>query len=679
MRYVWLLAILTILLPASTLSAAKEYTYIDLVNKLVDLKGLAVLPEPGEKCAQWSSYDRSSVYDTATGKYLNWDANGDNGGHIRKEGDKRVLAEMKGPGCIWRIWSAAPGNGHVRVYLDGATEPAVDLPFIGYFDGTNPPFNYPSLVHTVAQGWNCYIPIPYQKSCRIVADKDWGNYYHFTYTTFSESTIVPTFNRNLNDEEKAALKAVDQFLSDKLGTNPASIEVKESVITRNIKIQPGDTVQFFKTKGVEGAVTSIKIKLNPKSIKDPAKTLREVVFQVYYGNEKDPGVWVPVGDFFGAPAGIHEHISLPVGITKSGECYSYWYMPFDEEGAVFELVNESKEPFSVEIKLTATTDIPPIEQLGRFHAKWHLDAFPPAEPERAAIDWTMLKTTGRGRFCGVMLHVWNPRGGWWGEGDEKFHIDGEKHPSTFGTGSEDYFGYAWCDPTVFQHAFHNQPISEGNAGNICVSRWHIADNIPFQTSFDGFIEKYFPNDRPTQYACTVYWYLAPGGTDPYKPVSVEERIDYRQEPKVYTEPDALEGEKLDVIEVTSGTVKEQRIYEGWGDYWSRGKQLWWIGARPGAKLTLAVPVEKSGSYEISANFTRAIDYGIVQLYLNGKKIGRPVDLYNDGVVPSGEVQFGNHELSAGENKITVEIIGANEKAQKSYMVGIDYIKLKPTQ
>ncbi|HOP81344.1 MAG TPA: VCBS repeat-containing protein, partial [Armatimonadota bacterium] len=115
------------------------------------------------------------------------------------------------------------------------------------------------------------------------------------------------------------------------------------------------------------------------------------------------------------------------------------------------------------------------------------------------------------------------------------------------------------------------------------------------------------------------------------------------------------------------------------DYWSRGKQLWWIGARPGAKLTLAVPVEKSGSYEISANFTRAIDYGIVQLYLNGKKIGRPVDLYNDGVVPSGEVQFGNHELSAGENKITVEIIGANEKAQKSYMVGIDYIKLKPTQ
>ena len=72
-------------------------------------------------------------------------------------------------------------------------------------------------------------------------------------------------------------------------------------------------------------------------------------------------------------------------------------------------------------------------------------------PERRAIDWTMLHTQGRGRFVGVELHVWNPKGGWWGEGDEKFYIDGEKFPSTFGTGSEDYFGYAWCNPTPFQN------------------------------------------------------------------------------------------------------------------------------------------------------------------------------------------------------------------------------------
>ena len=91
------------------------------------------------------------------------------------------------------------------------------------------------------------------------------------------------------------------------------------------------------------------------------------------------------------------------------------------------------------------------------------------------------KTEGQGRFCGVMLHVWNPRGGWWGEGDEKFCIDGEKFPSTIGTGSEDYFGYAWCNPTLFENCYHNQTISMNNRGHISVNRWHITDNVPVIT------------------------------------------------------------------------------------------------------------------------------------------------------------------------------------------------------
>lgn len=38
---------------------------------------------------------------------------------------------------------------------------------------------------------------------------------------------------------------------------------------------------------------------------------------------------------------------------------------------------------------------------------------------------------------------------WWGEGDEKFFVDGERFPSTFGTGSEDYIGYAWAAEPPF--------------------------------------------------------------------------------------------------------------------------------------------------------------------------------------------------------------------------------------
>ena len=84
-----------------------------------------------------------------------------------------------------------------------------------------------------------------------------------------------------------------------------------------------------------------------------------------------------------------------------------------------------------------------------------------------------------------------PRGGWWGEGDEKFFVDGERFPSTIGTGSEDYFGYAWCDPGLFEYAYHCQSMTEGNRGHQSVLRWHITDNIPFQTSFEACIEKYY--------------------------------------------------------------------------------------------------------------------------------------------------------------------------------------------
>src|SRR5208283_1469935 len=121
--------------PAGAARAQQSLSYAELVGRMTDLTRLAVLPQPGETCAQWSSYDRASKYDEKTGKYINWGANGDGNGIIRRGGNVDVLAEMRGPGCIWRTWSATAGSGHVKIYLDGASEPAVDLPFIGYFDG----------------------------------------------------------------------------------------------------------------------------------------------------------------------------------------------------------------------------------------------------------------------------------------------------------------------------------------------------------------------------------------------------------------------------------------------------------------------------------------------------------------------------------------------------------------
>jgi hypothetical protein len=38
--------------------------------------------------------------------------------------------------------------------------------------------------------------------------------------------------------------------------------------------------------------------------------------------------------------------------------------------------------------------------------------------------------------------------------------------------------------------------------------------------------------------------------------------------------------------------------------------------------------------------------------------------------------MGAHEFSQGQHVLRVEIVGANEKAVKSYMFGLDYLKLE---
>jgi len=665
----------TLLIPAlctqpACAASGEKLTYIDLINRLTDLEQLATLPAPGEKCQQWSSYDRASKYDKASGKYVNWFANGDGTGIIRKEGNTQVFAEMEGPGVIWRIWSALANKGHVKIYLDGAAEPAVDLPFIGYFNRQNEPFTHEALVHMAARGQNCYVPIPYQKSCKIVGEGDWGRYYHFTYTTYPKGTSLPTFKRNLSAAETRALDKAAKILAER-GFDPAKKRRRQKTV--RVRVSPGAIVELAKLKGPR-AITALKIKMDLPESPDDRDVLRELVLRISWDGETKPSVWVPLGDFFGTAPGVNIYKSLPLGMRGHGLFYSFWYMPF-ENGALIELTNDGDEERQVAFTITHAPVTKPIEKLGRFHAKWHRDAFLPREPARRAIDWTMLKTKGRGRFCGVMLHVWNPRGGWWGEGDEKFFVDGEKFPSTIGTGSEDYFGYAWCNPTLFTNCYHNQTISMGNRGHVSVNRWHITDNVPFQKSFEAAIEKYYPNHKPTLYAATAYWYQAAGQADPYQPAPVTERKGYWSEIKVFKVKGALEGEKLKILSKTGGTANRQDL-SGFGTNWSGEAHLWWIEGKPGDTLQLAVPVQKTAAYRLKMQLTKAIDYGVVQLYLDGKKLGGPIDLYNDGVIPTGVLDMGIHELSKGEHKLRVEIVGANQKAIKKYMFGIDYLLLE---
>ncbi|MBD3241408.1 MAG: DUF2961 domain-containing protein [Chitinivibrionales bacterium] len=513
---------------------ADVLSYADILGRLNDLHHLATLPPPGIKTAQFSSYDRSSRYDATTDSYVNWGANADKAEMV----SAGTMAQIQGPGVIWRVWNAEAGEGPVAVYVDGAVTPVVNLPFSKWFDRATAPFNYPFLVFRAGLGNNNYVPIPFSQSCRIAAGEGWGEYYHVTYTTFPADWQLPSFSPTRTAGELAVLQGIGaKFTHSKLGDYPYAPVPGEQTYQRTVAVGSGvgavSTVLHLRG---EGAITMIRVTPPLSGDTDADRiTLRELSIRIYWDGEQQPSVWAPLCDFFGSAPGYNGYRSLPLSM-RDNAMSAFWYMPYASEAKI-QLLNDGHRAHEIEFTITTTPLALPIGEYGRFHAKWHRDAFLPTHPDRDC-DWTLLKVNGRGRYVGVHLHVWNPNGDgyynarypggtyWWGEGDEKFFIDGEKFPSTFGTGTEDYFGYAWALPWVFSRPYVVQSINEDNAGHISNARWHISDSYPFQQSFEGAIEKFYGNDFPTIYAATAYWYSEPSADDPYPQVGVADRVRY---------------------------------------------------------------------------------------------------------------------------------------------------------
>ena len=143
-----------------------------------------------------------------------------------------------------------------------------------------------------------------------------------------------------------------------------------------------------------------------------------------------------------------------------------------------------------------------------------------------------------------------------------------------------------------------------------------------------------------------------------------------------TIPGALEGEGLKVLAKTGGNAKPQGM-GGFGAEWSGAAQLWWTGAKPGQKLTLALPVQEKGKYTLKAALTLARDYGIIDVALDDKPVATGWDGFNGPkVIHSDELDWGTHELNAGEHQLTITITGKHADAAPGYMVGLDYVRLE---
>jgi hypothetical protein len=170
------------------------------------------------------------------------------------------------------------------------------------------------------------------------------------------------------------------------------------------------------------------------------------------------------------------------------------------------------------------------------------------------VDWNFIDVSGKGVIVGDGFTVLSPGRGWWGEGDEKIYVDGawdQAFPTHFGTGTEDYYGWAGGKvPTrsdVFSIPFGanvtvgSTPENNPRGFNIN-TRIRVLDAIPFDRRLVFDMEASAGTDirKPWNllgYSATVFWYARPGAksnrpplpADAVRPIMSLADLDRRQE------------------------------------------------------------------------------------------------------------------------------------------------------
>jgi hypothetical protein len=434
-------------------------------------------------------------------------------------------------------------------------------------------------------------------------------------------------------------------------------------------VEPGATLTLLDAQGA-GVVRRFWVTIAPRI--NP-EIMRQTIIRMYWDGESTPSVEVPIGDFFGVGFGQQvDYQSLPLNET-SGGYNSYWPMPF-HKSARWTITNLSKhriDAFYFNIDWTQYDRLDP--NIRHFHAQWRRE-----NPTSADKNYTILEATGEGHYVGTALFMQNRRGRGLGflEGDEMVWVDGNTKPSLYGTGTEDYFSSGWYyDRGTYSANYHGVPIKDTTLGRVSSYRWHIEDAIPFKKSIKFTIEHGHANDHEADYSSVAYWYQSePHAAFPPLPRDPADLLAWiPPEPKKV--PGAIEGESLIAgAKATRGDVSQQEM-ENWADEWSNAGQLWWHPAAAGDALTLTLPVKAAGTYEFVGYFTKASDYGKVQIAVNGRNIGPELNFYGAGVTNTGPVSLGRVTLPAGDVPVTITVTGKDSKSS-GFLVGLDAFVLK---
>ncbi|MHC4981628.1 MAG: glycoside hydrolase family 172 protein [Planctomycetota bacterium] len=493
---------------ADEAAPAEKVTFELLLEEMIDRDSLARIPAPWYVCRQASSYDRrqKDPNDEST-----WFANKDHGEFIRlEENDGReewVIMEDDSPGCITRIWaplSPAKESQIVRFYLDGAKTPVIEAEFNQLMRGNlfvEPPFAFVASDekgpprHT-GVGGDLYLPIPYAKSCKITLSQQ-PFYYVVNYRSYEAGTEVESFTMQSLAQATGLIERIGRTLaaSGNVGAGRR--------LSRKKEIEPDQSMSIDLPSGGH-AVRKLSLKLPAGLAKE---ALRSAVLEITFDGRQT--VKCPVSEFFGGGVRLRPVKDWFRSVGDDGLAECLWVMPYRDSGRVT-LSNLHDKPLAAEMSVVVGTwdwD----ERSMHFHASWRGQS---PLGGKLKHDWNYVTIAGRGVYAGDTLTAYNPARVWYGEGDERVYIDGEKFPSHLGTGTEDYYGYAWGMAHKFDSPFISMPLRDSRGrgdwrGHTTTSRLRVLDAIPFRRSLRFDMEAWHVA-HGIGYAAATFWYALPG-------------------------------------------------------------------------------------------------------------------------------------------------------------------------
>jgi hypothetical protein len=279
-----------------------------------------------------------------------------------------------------------------------------------------------------------------------------------------------------------------------------------------IIIEPGKTFTLGDING-QGAIQHIWM--------TPTGNWRFSILRMYWDDETTPSVEAPVGDFFAMGWGKYAQISsLAVCVNPGSAFNSYWVMPFRKKARIT-MENLDTTPMRLYYQIDYTlTQVP--KDAAYLHAQFRRVNPLPEKDVYTIID----NIKGKGHYVGTYLAWGVNNNGWWGEGEIKFYMDGDKEfPTICGTGTEDYFcgSYNFENRDKKQYQEFTTPYAglaqvirpDGlyqSQQRFGLYRWHIVDPVRFESELRVTIQalgwksggRYLP--LRDDIASVAYWY-----------------------------------------------------------------------------------------------------------------------------------------------------------------------------